>query len=26
MKSSFITLIGRPSAGKSTLMNELCGH
>ncbi len=26
MKSSFITLIGRPSVGKSTLMNELCGH
>lgn len=26
MKSAFITLIGRPSAGKSTLMNELCGH
>ena len=26
MKSSFITLIGRPSAGKSTLMNEICGH
>ena len=26
MKSAFITLIGRPSAGKSTLMNELCGR
>ncbi len=26
MKSAFITLIGRPSSGKSTLMNELCGH
>lgn len=26
MKSAFITLIGRPSSGKSTLMNKLCGH
>ena len=26
MKSAFITLIGRPSSGKSTLMNELCGR
>lgn len=25
MKSAFITIIGRPSAGKSTLLNRLCG-
>ncbi len=26
MKSTFITLIGRPSSGKSTLVNKICGH
>ena len=26
MKSAFITIIGRPSAGKSTLLNSICGH
>ena len=26
MKSAFITLIGRPSSGKSTLINKICGH
>jgi len=26
MKSAFITLIGRPSSGKSTLVNKICGH
>jgi len=26
MKSAFITVAGRPSAGKSTLVNTLCGH
>ncbi|MBN1525917.1 MAG: GTPase Era [Spirochaetales bacterium] len=26
MKSAFVALTGRPSAGKSTLMNTLCGH
>lgn len=26
MKSAFITFAGRPSAGKSTLINKICGH
>lgn len=26
MKSAFVTLAGRPSAGKSTLINKICGH
>lgn len=26
MKSSFVTLAGRPSSGKSTLINQICGH
>ncbi|MCQ2603713.1 MAG: GTPase Era [Spirochaetia bacterium] len=26
MKSAFITVAGRPSAGKSTLINYICGH
>ena len=26
MKSAFITVAGRPSAGKSTLVNTICGH
>ena len=26
MKSAFITVSGRPSAGKSTLMNKICGY
>jgi GTPase len=26
MKSAFIELIGRPSTGKSSLMNRICGH
>ncbi|MBN2050480.1 MAG: GTPase Era [Spirochaetales bacterium] len=26
MKSAFVSLIGRPSAGKSTLVNTLCGR
>lgn len=26
MKSAFVAVIGRPSAGKSTLVNALCGH
>jgi len=26
MKSAFITVCGRPSAGKSTLVNTICGH
>ena len=26
MKSAFIALVGRPSCGKSTLLNKLCGH
>jgi len=26
MKSAFIAVVGRPSSGKSTLLNALCGH
>ena len=26
MKSAFVTVCGRPSAGKSTLVNTMCGH
>ena len=26
MKSAFVTIIGRPSAGKSTLLNKMCGE
>jgi GTP-binding protein Era len=26
MKSAFAAIVGRPSSGKSTLMNALCGH
>jgi GTP-binding protein Era len=26
MKSAFISLVGRPSSGKSTLLNRLCGN
>ncbi len=26
MKSGFVTIIGRPSSGKSTLLNALCGY
>ncbi|RKX92572.1 MAG: GTPase Era, partial [Spirochaetes bacterium] len=26
MKSSFISIMGRPSAGKSTLLNKICGE
>lgn len=26
MKSAFVSIIGRPSAGKSTLLNKMCGH
>ena len=26
MKAAFVSIIGRPSSGKSTLINTLCGH